>query len=196
MAEKYLLVSMDDDKSKKLGEVISNPTCKKIINLLSEREMSEADIANSLGLPMNTTEYNLKNLLDSGLIEKSKNFFWSPKGRKIATYKIANKLIVISPKRTNVYSKLKGIIPLVLASAAFTIFTFWYQNMQSSAALKTSLSESAGGLLSAAPAAITSSPATAQIAQSPIIQPWQWFLIIIWIVIIGFVGYSIFKREK
>ncbi len=128
MTEKYLLFALDDEKSKKLGEVISNTTCKKIANFLAEKESSENDISKELKIPINTVEYNLKKLLAAGVIEKSKNYFWSKKGKKIDIYKVANKLIVISPKKTNVYSKLKGIIPVILISAIATAFIAIYNS--------------------------------------------------------------------
>lgn len=122
MTEKYLLFSLNDAKAKKLGEAISSSTCKKIVNLLAEKEASENDLAKELKLPINTIEYNLKKLLDAGVIEKSKNYFWSKKGKKIDMYKVANKLIVIAPKKSsNFYSKLKGIVPVVLIAAVLTI---------------------------------------------------------------------------
>jgi len=129
-SEKYILFSLDDDKSKKLGEAISNSTCKKILGLLSEKELSEEDISKELKIPLTTTEYNLKKLLHSGLIEKSENFFWSKRGKKILTYKVANKLIVISPKKSNVYSKLKSIVPVVLISGIFTFLISIYSRTQ------------------------------------------------------------------
>jgi predicted transcriptional regulator len=128
MNEKYLLFALDDEKSKKLGEVISSATCKKIANFLAEKEASENDISKELKMPINTVEYNLKKLLAAGVIEKSKNYFWSKKGKKIDMYKVANKLIVISPKKTNVYSKLKNIIPVVLISIIATAFIALYNS--------------------------------------------------------------------
>lgn len=119
-SDKYLLFDLSDDNSKKLGEVISNPTCKKIVNFLAEGEFSESDIAKNLNLALNTIEYNLKKLINAGIIEKSKHF-WSVKGKKIETYKVANKLIVISPKK-NLSEKLKKIIPIVLISFIFSFF--------------------------------------------------------------------------
>lgn len=130
-SEKYILFSLNDDKSKKLGEAISNPTCKKIVALLSEKELSEEDLSKELKIPMNTIEYNLKKLLHSGLIEKSKNFFWSKKGKKISTYKIANKLIVISPKNSfKISSTLKEILPVALISGILTLLVFCYFNFR------------------------------------------------------------------
>jgi len=126
MTEKYLLFSLNDDKAKKLGEAISSSTCKKIVNLLAENEASENDLAKELKLPINTIEYNLKKLLSAGVVEKSKNYFWSKKGKRIGMYKVANKLIVIAPKKSNFYSKLKGIVPVVLIASVLTIVVSIY----------------------------------------------------------------------
>jgi DNA-binding transcriptional ArsR family regulator len=130
MTKKYLLFNLEDDKAKVLGEVISNPTCKKIVNYISEvNDVSESEIAKALKLPANTVNYNVKRLLDSGLIEQTKKFFWSSKGKKIQTYRVANKLIVLSPKsNSNIYDKLKGVIPVVLISGILSVFVGWYYN--------------------------------------------------------------------
>lgn len=133
MTEKYLLFSLEDEESRKLGEVISNPTCKKIVNLLAEKELSENDVATELKIPLNTVDYNIKKLLAAGIIEKSKNFFWSVKGRRIENYRVANKLIVISPKKSNIYSKLKGILPATLICGILTLFIAWYYRFYNSA---------------------------------------------------------------
>jgi DNA-binding transcriptional ArsR family regulator len=132
-SDKYLLFSLEDEKSKKLGEVISNSTCKKIISVLAESELSENDLAKKLSLPINTIEYNLKKLLHAGILETSKNFFWSVRGKKIQTYKIANKLIVISPKKTFM-SKITslGILPAVLIAGIATGAIAFYNNYASS----------------------------------------------------------------
>jgi DNA-binding transcriptional ArsR family regulator len=123
MTEKYVMVNLDDDKSRKLGEAISNPNCKKIINLLAEKELTASEISKELKIPLNALDYNLKKLIDSGIIEKGKHF-WSVKGKKIPSYRVVNKVIVIQPKKSsnsNVYSKLKGFIPVVLVLALLTL---------------------------------------------------------------------------
>lgn len=90
MNEKYILLDLEDEKTKQIADVISNSSCKKILNLLAEKEASETDIAKELGIPINTAEYNIKKLEKAGMIEKSKHF-WSVKGKKIHTYKLAKK---------------------------------------------------------------------------------------------------------
>lgn len=111
MNDHSIMVDLDDPRISGIADVIANKSCKRILSLLSEKELSETDISNSLGMPINTVGYNIKKLFDAGLIEKSKNFFWSSKGKKINTYKLSNKRIVISPK-----SSLKGIFPAIVVS--------------------------------------------------------------------------------
>ena len=123
--EKYILVSLEDEKAGKLANVLASKTSKRILDLLAEKELSESEIAKELKMPLNTVEYNLKKLLEAGIIEKSKHY-WSVKGKKVETYKVANKLIVISPKRSNIYSKLKGVAPVALISVILTGFIYWY----------------------------------------------------------------------
>ena len=47
---------------------------------------------------------------------KSKNFFWSVKGKKTPVYKVANKRIIISPKR-----QIRSVIPVVIISGIFAL---------------------------------------------------------------------------
>lgn len=192
--EKYLLFSLEDEKSKKLGEVISNSTCKKIVNLLAEREMSETEIAGEMGIPINTVDYNIKKLVSAGIIEKAKHW-WSVKGKRIEMYKVANKLIVISPKKSNVYSKLKGIVPVVAISGIMTLFVSWYYKFQSqSYKVVESVSQEAADLATKVmPASSSSSGGVSEAANfisktSEIVSSsaWEWFLIGSIVAIIAF----------
>lgn len=117
--DKFILMNLDDKRSKKIAEVMGNETCKKIIDYLTDNsEKSEEDIANALNMKINTVEYNLKKLMESGLVEKTKNFFWSKRGKKIPLYKLAKKHIVISPRRTRPdFSALKTILPVIIIAA-------------------------------------------------------------------------------
>ncbi len=128
--EKYVLVSLKDESTKKIAETLTNKTCKKILNLLSENEMSGTEIAKSLSLPLNTVGYNINKLVKAGLIEEKRHLF-SVKGKRIPIYKISNKHIIISPKKTY-SSQLKSIFPLVFISALFTIFILWFSRTRTS----------------------------------------------------------------
>lgn len=121
MSDKYILVSLEDSKAKKVSEILGNKTSKKILDFLADtKEASVSDISNSLSIPMNTVGYNIQKLVDVGLVEKSKNYFWSIKGKKIPTYKVSNKSIVISPKST-IKSGLSSILPVAVISGLFAL---------------------------------------------------------------------------
>jgi len=124
--DKYVLMNMNEPRSKKIAEALGNKTCKKILDYLADNsEKSEEDISKVLNIKLNTTEYNLKKLLDAGLIEKNKNFFWSKKGKKIALYSLAKKHIIISPSSMKVSpSALRGILSGLLAVLVVALIAF------------------------------------------------------------------------
>jgi DNA-binding transcriptional ArsR family regulator len=122
--KKYVLVSLDDAKTGKIAEVLGNKTCKIILELLSEEEFSEKDISDRLNIPMNTVNYNVKKLKEVGLIEEKKHFF-SIKGKRIPVYRVSNKSIIISPKKSS-FSKIKNFLPVVIIASLFSIFLLWY----------------------------------------------------------------------
>jgi len=124
MKDKFILMNLEDDNSKRIAEVIGNKTSKAILDYLGDvKDASQKDISDALNIPMNTMDYNMKKLLSVGLVEKTKNFFWSKKGKKIPMYKLARKHIVISPKsvRPNI-TVLKTILPVILAIGLLFIF--------------------------------------------------------------------------
>jgi inhibitor of cysteine peptidase len=115
MDDKFILMDLNDERSAKIAEVLKNKTCKKIIDYLGEvKEASEKEISDATGVAMNTVGYNIKNLMKVGLVEKTHNFFWSVKGRKINLYKLAKKHIVISPTKKPNLSYLKSILPVIV----------------------------------------------------------------------------------
>ncbi|MDO8564328.1 MAG: winged helix-turn-helix domain-containing protein [Nanoarchaeota archaeon] len=124
MSDKYINIDLDDERIGKIADAISNKTCKKILEILADGEMSGSEVSERLSIPLNTATYNLDILLEAGLIEKSSGFLWSEKGKRIVKYKVANKKIVISPK-----SSFKGILPSVLISGLIAGgIKIWYDN--------------------------------------------------------------------
>ncbi|MBU1103839.1 MAG: beta-propeller domain-containing protein [Nanoarchaeota archaeon] len=122
MDEKFILMGLNDENSKAVAEVLGNKTCKRILDHLADvREASEKDISVGLKMPINTAEYNLKKLIKASLVEKSKNFFWSVKGKRIPMYKLARKHIIISPNKNPSLSYLKSILPVVAVVAIFVL---------------------------------------------------------------------------
>jgi DNA-binding transcriptional ArsR family regulator len=116
MGKQSIMVDLDDPKTEQIAEVLSNKSCKAIVSALSEREMNATELASELELPLNTIGYNLQKLVDAGLVEKSRNFFWSIKGKKIVSYRVANKKIVIFPR-----TGIKGVIPAILIAGIIAV---------------------------------------------------------------------------
>ena len=98
MAKKnFILLSMDDSKIKKVSNVISNDSCRKILDFLAEKEATESEIASNLLIPISTVHYNLQQLMETGLVSADE-FHYSRKGKEVQHYKLANKYIIIAPK--------------------------------------------------------------------------------------------------
>ncbi len=175
MEEKFLLISMEDERAKKLADVLGNKTCKKIIDLFAEKgELSEKDISDHLKMPLNTVEYNLKKLIAAELVEKTKTFFWSQKGKKIPTYNLSNKAIIISPKNSNLSSKLKSILPVAFVAglASVALRQFYIYSSAAPQAFEESVSLKAAAFDMANEAAVESS--NFFFSSPP--SAWLWFL--------------------
>ena len=98
--ESFLLVSLDGQKSKKLAEVISNDTCRRILEALAKKEHTETELSTTLNIPLSTVHYNLKNLVEARLVV-AEEYHYSKRGKEILHYKLANKLIIIAPQQAD-----------------------------------------------------------------------------------------------
>jgi DNA-binding Lrp family transcriptional regulator len=192
--DKFMLVSLNDEKSKSIAEVLSSSTCKKVINYLAEKkEASQKDLSDGLDIPMNTLDYNIKKLLESGFIQKRKNFFWSKKGKKIVMYELSNKSIVISPKKTS-GEKLKSILPAFILTLAGTFAIWVFEKIRGSAQTTVSSDaynpniimektvSSASGVMGSGASSVPSAMDTVtNYAQGTLLTPhptplWAWFM--------------------
>ncbi len=182
MTEKYINIDLEDPRSAKIAEVLSNKTCKKILSLLAEKEMNASEIAQAINLPLNTIGYNLEKLVSAGLIEKSKRFFWSIKGKKIDSYTIVNKKIIISPR-----SMIKGIVPTIIISGLIALAIKFFVGVQrvqfASSQIVEKVKEGAAPLLAAGAekAASGAARSAVQCAVQSIANEasysWLWFLL-------------------
>lgn len=111
MSKSSIMIDIDDPRSAKIAEALANKSSKKILGLLSEGEMTGSEIASKLSAPLNTVTYNLKKLVEAGLVEKSNKMFWSSRGKRMEIYRLSNKRIIISPKRI-----VRGIVPALMVS--------------------------------------------------------------------------------
>ena len=128
--ESFLLLNLKDDKAKKLAQVISNDSCRKILEFLTHNDKAtESELSVKLEIPMSTVHYNLQHLQKSKLI-KVDEFHYSKKGKEINHYKLAKKFIIIAPDESTpgLMEKLKNILPLglfaLIAAAGIQTYNF------------------------------------------------------------------------
>ncbi len=125
--EEKLLILPLGEESKKLTQVISNDTARKIIELLADAPLSASDIADRLHAPLTTIAYSLENLESVGLarVERIK---YSEKGREVKIYAPVRKLIVVVPEKTDrksvtdIIRKYLGVILVAVLASSFIEF--------------------------------------------------------------------------
>ncbi len=126
--ESFLLMSLSDSKSKKLAQVISNETSRKILDYLSKKKATETELAKKLDIPLSTVHYNIKHLLKAKLV-LADEYHYSKKGKEVNHYSIANKYIIITPgKVPRIKQKLKSILPAITLTALTAAMLQTYQN--------------------------------------------------------------------
>jgi len=180
---------MDDEKITQIAEILSNQTCKRILDYLAEKDASEGDISRDLNLAISTVEYNLNKLIDAGLVRAGKNFFWSVKGKKIKTYGLANKKIIISTKRS-FGSMIASILAGGVILGAVRLFMN-YNDVQSLGG--TEVMDNAAEKFAYSPAP------TSEIATRSFESLSYFNDIFIWIIVglvIGALGFFLFKKLK
>lgn len=126
--QSFLLVSLQEDKAKKLAQVVSNESCRKILDYLADRESTETELAKNLQLPISTVHYNLKQLVDAGLVS-AEEFHYSKKGKEVNHYRLANKYIIIAPKSIfGLKEKLKSLLPVLLIASGAALAINMFSN--------------------------------------------------------------------
>ena len=80
--EKFLLVDLNETKTKKLAETITSLTSRKILSHLAESKDTESLIAKKNNIPISTVHYHLQKLVKTGLV-KINGFTYSKKGKEI-----------------------------------------------------------------------------------------------------------------
>jgi DNA-binding transcriptional ArsR family regulator len=191
MVEKILNINIDDENSSKIVEILGNKTCKKILGFIADREsMSEGDLVRELKIPANTLNYNIKKLISAGFIRETPQFFWSVKGKKIKTYKLANKKIIISTKKS-FKSLVVSIFGVGIVGFVIKLLSNVY-SFNAGSSLEFVNSKFSDTVY-------TAMPLVARTGQDfiQIISPFQNTLI--WFIIgclIGLIGYLLFKKMK
>ncbi|MSR86318.1 ArsR family transcriptional regulator [Candidatus Woesearchaeota archaeon] len=121
MEEKFILVSLNEKKSRDIATVIANATARKILDHLSEKEkVSPLELSKKLQVPLSTITHALKLLEKEGLIIRA-DHAWSEKGRKVSLYSLAKKMILIVPKGYDWKESLKKMLPIFLIGAVVSL---------------------------------------------------------------------------
>lgn len=180
--ETFLLVSLNEKKAKKLAEVIQNNTCRKILDHLSKKDATESELSKELGVPLSTIHYNMKHLVAAKLV-KSDEFHYSPKGKEVNHYSLANQYVIIAPEgqKESIKEKMKSLLPTVGLIAGATFFIKNYTGGLSTAS-KAMTAEVASLERAAADAAVEESfnegvAFSAQALPQAEPQLWLWFLV-------------------
>jgi len=198
------MVSLGDEKAKAVGEVIGNKTCNKILDFLADNEATVSEISSKLKMPLNTVDYNVKKLIRAGLIEKASHW-WSVKGKKMPTYRVSNRQIIISPKKSLVqaFAWVIGVTGLT----ALTIRQFMGASYSSGEQIMNAVRDSSEDALMTS----VSQKATAEMA--PIVldtatnsggflsfigglSPWSWFLIGAWFAVFLFFAITLINKGR
>lgn len=196
MSDKFVLVSLDDTRTKNIADAITNKSCKKILDYLAEvKEASASDLSEALKMPINTIHYSLDKLIKSELLEKSRNFFWSVKGKKIDMYKVSRKSIVISP-RSKVITGIKSILPAAIISGLFAIL-LRYIMIAKTFAVKTMPVFLDEQIVATATETISQDMAMAtDFAPVGFIPAWIWFLAGAGFALIAFLVINLVRRRS
>lgn len=139
--ENFLLVSLKEDKAKKLAQVISNNTSRLILDhLAKKKDSTESDISKDLKVPLSTVHYNLQHLVDAKLVQADE-YHYSAKGKEVLHYSLTNKFVIIAPREASesFIEKLKKLIPVAAivlgAAGAIQIVSMWLQRRTAEAAM-------------------------------------------------------------
>jgi len=97
--EKLLILPLNDTNSKKISQVISSDTARSILEALASAPHSASEIAQKLGIPLTTVQYNLENLCDAGLVRVARTKY-SRKMKPVKLYEPQRKIVVIAPVLT------------------------------------------------------------------------------------------------
>lgn len=202
MNNNFLLISLDEKKSKKIAEAINNDTGRKILDQLSKKENTESDLAKELNIPISTIHYNLKQLMEANLVIVDE-FHYSKKGKEINHYKLANKYIIIAPKQTDnrFMEALQKILPLTIITAVvggiLTAFRFVSSGATASKSFATEAAPNLMMTSAGADAVARISPQAFEVSR-PFMQSEMvtWFFIGALSIIIVYFLYEVVKKRK
>ena len=113
--EKLLILPLNDKSSKLISQIISNDTARDILETISDAPRSTTEIAEKLGIPLTTVQYNLEKLAEAGLVKVARTRY-SRKMKPVKLYAPQRKYVVIAPgkaDKSDVIAALKRYLTLI-----------------------------------------------------------------------------------
>jgi predicted transcriptional regulator len=120
--EKFLVVPLGK-KSKAITQTVSNDTAMEIMELLADGPLATSKVAERLGIPLTTAQYNIEKLMEAGLVKVARTKY-SEKGREVKLYEAMNRAIVILPGKSGTGAVMDALrryiilLPVAIVCAA------------------------------------------------------------------------------
>gem|GEM_PF-1240580 len=96
--ESIKIMSVDDEKIKTVGEILSNDSSRAILKILANKEMSANQISQDTDLSIALVAFHLKKMQDVGII-KMTSTGKSVKGQDVKYYSATNQSFLITPAK-------------------------------------------------------------------------------------------------
>ncbi len=131
-SSQFVLLNLDDENTKDVANAVSSKSGKKILAYLEIHEKAtESELSKELKIPMSTVNYTIEQLSKANLIENS-HYHYSSKGREVKHWKLANKLIIIAPKKTEgLYDKIKDLLGIFFLTGIGSLLYSYFHSTSS-----------------------------------------------------------------
>jgi predicted transcriptional regulator len=121
--EKLLILPLNDASSKKISQIIASDTARAILEVLASAPRSTSEIAEKLGIPLTTVQYNLEKLCDASLVKVERTRY-SRKMKPMKLYAPQRKFVVIAPVKTDkkdVIAALKRYLTVIAVATVGSV---------------------------------------------------------------------------
>ncbi len=205
--EKLLILPLNDRNSKKISQVIASDTARDILEVIASTPRSTSEIADRLGIPLTTVQYNLEKLSEVGLVKVARTKY-SRKMKPVKLYAPQRKLVVIAPVKTDkkdVIAALKRYLVViavaVVGSGAIELLARRMGGLAEDAAIR-SVPEAGGGapapLYAPTPTPLPEKAVDAVCSFNIFAHPGLWFLLgcLFVLLVVVLINYYGRRRQK
>jgi predicted transcriptional regulator len=105
----FEILSTNDEKTKKFGELLSNDSSRMILNLIYQQEMTSLEIAQKTGFSLELVRYHVQKMITLGIVQISK-IEKSSKEQDMKYYRVAKAVMIVLPHQVSEKIKSDKII--------------------------------------------------------------------------------------